>query len=389
MRPSTPLSVSCGLVRRSLPKVAGALGGQATIGDLCKGRQNNFDLIRFLAAVAVVFSHAFPLSQGDNNCEPLMILSKGQATTGVVALATFFIVSGFLITQSYDRSRDLLVFVKSRFLRIVPGLVMVVLFTAFVLGPWVSSVPPAEYFRDPETFGYLKTILLHNSSSHLLPGVFESNPFGRAVNGSIWTLEPEIVFYGVVGILGVTGLLRTRVILLVFLAGFSHPWLPLPRWEAMAGLFRFFVVGMALYSFRDHIPLSWPLAVISVLVLMWGLVSGAFTTLFPLFGGYLVMYFALSPGIRLSGFSRIGDFSYGMYVSAFPIQQTVVQLHGGKIDPLDNFVLSLPFVLMYGALSWHFLEKRALRLKTVPLLRSRRGWLQAKVVRMWGRVLWI
>ena len=104
------------------------------IGQVCEGRNNNFDFIRFIAASMVIYSHAFPLSRG-NDGELLKDITNGQWSFGSLAVAVFFVISGFLISQSYDRKNQPLNFIKARILRIFPGLIVVILLSALVLGP--------------------------------------------------------------------------------------------------------------------------------------------------------------------------------------------------------------------------------------------------------------
>jgi peptidoglycan/LPS O-acetylase OafA/YrhL len=78
---------------------------------------------------------------------------------------------------------------------------------------------------------------------------------------------------------------------------------------------------------------------------------------------YLVLVAAYHPWLSWPAFNRIGDYSYGVYVYAFPIQQTLVE-RIPLIEPLPLFALALPATLAVAALSWHFVEAPALGLKS-------------------------
>ena len=109
--------------------------------DQCiDSRINNLDIIRFIAATLVVFSHSYPLTLGNNGSEPFAVFSNGQMTFGELAVSIFFVISGFLITQSYDRSKDLIYYMKARTLRIFPGLIFCVILTVFLLGPFFTRL---------------------------------------------------------------------------------------------------------------------------------------------------------------------------------------------------------------------------------------------------------
>src|SRR5437588_6603714 len=134
-------------------------------------RRNNFDLLRLVAAVSVIFSHAFLLSENSQDHDPLMILTGGQTILGVVGVFVFFTISGYLITQSFDATASPPVFLAKRALRIFPGLLLCLLVCAFVIGPLVTGLPPAEYFTRRVTYLFL----LHNAVLDIdynrLPGV--------------------------------------------------------------------------------------------------------------------------------------------------------------------------------------------------------------------------
>ncbi|WP_051286802.1 acyltransferase family protein [Paenibacillus taiwanensis] len=353
-----------------------------SLGDLAIGRNNNFDVIRFIAATMVLYSHAFPLGEGKGQQgEILYTLSNGQWYTGSLAVAIFFIVSGFLITQSYEHSKSIITFVKSRFLRIFPGLLMALLLSTFVLGPLVTSLPLKEYFVHPQTYQYLKAFFLF-PMEWFLPGVFETNVYKGAVNGSLWTIPFEVICYIIVAILGIVGMLRFKkmILLISFVnlfyylfqnkispSGSGHIWgLEI---STLSELFVYFSFGMLFYIYRSYIPYNKHLAMLSIFMLFISLQYGGVKELFILFGTYLVFYLAFSPTVKLNGFSKFGDFSYGLYIYAFPVQQLVTYYYGGQMDAVLNFLISFMITIFISVLSWHLVEKHALKLKKYKLVK--------------------
>src|SRR5438093_13592211 len=115
-------------------------------------RHNNFDLLRLVAALSVIFSHAFLLAENSQDHDPLMILTGGQAVLGVAGVFVFFTISGYLITQSLETTRSPFVFLAKRALRIFPGLFGCLLVCVFVIGPLVTRLPLAGYLVEPETY---------------------------------------------------------------------------------------------------------------------------------------------------------------------------------------------------------------------------------------------
>lgn len=349
------------------------MGTSKTIGECLNKRENNFNIIRLLAASTVVFSHAYLLGIGNTKSEPLMVFTRGQATLGHLAVLIFFVISGFLITMSFDKTKNLSYFLKSRFLRIFPGLIFVVLLTVFLLGPLVTAESVGDYFSHWETYTYLTTMLIYQYNLNL-PGVFHSAP----VNGSLWTLQYEFPFYLVVGFLGIAKLLRKPVAVFLFLLTFAISFMQDPYENTqltwIPDLFRFFAAGMIFYLYRDKIRISHTFALISFLVVVGTAYYGFFNSLFPIFGSYLVIYFSFVAVSKINRVLEKTDLSYGVYIYAYPIQQTVAEyFQGNPHAALINFLISFPITLLFSYLSWHQVEKRALQLKKRPFLSPKKN----------------
>src|SRR5262245_60637595 len=118
-------------------------------------RSNNFDTLRIVAALSVLWSHVFGLTIGPEANQPLESLSGEQMTLGDIGLAVFFVISGYLITQSFVQSRSMWRFVRARILRIMPGLVIVLILLGLIVGPLVTTAPLSEYFSSAGLYRYL------------------------------------------------------------------------------------------------------------------------------------------------------------------------------------------------------------------------------------------
>lgn len=340
---------------------AGAvLNSKLILGDLAHGRDNNFNLIRFGAAVAVLVSHAWPVSQGRNSVEPL-VASLGHSLGGLAVYA-FFALSGFFIASSFDRSRSSFAFVSARATRLFPGLAVSLVFVAFVMGPLVTKFPLVAYLSDPETTQFLLRNLALIDPQYTLPGVFEDLPY-PTVEGSIWTLVHEVACYGLVLLLGVSGLLTRYSTPVSALAIYGAIWIaPFemhPKLIQLQALSLPFVAGACLWLWRDRVVLSVPLLVI--LPIAAGMTRDTVfaypTLIFAL--TYCVFWFGYVPAGRIRLFNRLGDYSYGIYIYAFPFQGFAVWLWGSQ-SPAVNILLSLPMVLISAVASWHWIERPAL-----------------------------
>src|SRR5712675_2196158 len=133
-------------------------------------RHNNFDLLRLVAALSVIFSHAFLLAENSQAHDPLMLLTGGQAILGLAGVFVFFTISGYLITQSFETTASPLVFLAKRALRIFPGLILCLLVCVFVIGPLVTKLPLTEYFSRREAYLFLLRNAILDVEYNRLPG---------------------------------------------------------------------------------------------------------------------------------------------------------------------------------------------------------------------------
>src|SRR5438445_11285835 len=151
------------------------------------GRQNNFDTLRLIAAISVIFSHSFLITEGTQNNELLILLTGNQSILGLTGVFVFFAISGFLVTQSFEQSPNPLHFLAKRPLRIFPGLFVATLLSAFVLAPLVTALPLGAYLSRPEPYEFLLGNTLLEQTVHNLPGVsFVHDPLRPELKGSLW-----------------------------------------------------------------------------------------------------------------------------------------------------------------------------------------------------------
>jgi len=339
-----------------------------TLGARDSGRGNNLNLLRFCAASLVVLSHSYPLS-GHLADEPLARATR-IFDFASIAVIVFFAISGYLVARSYDRSRSLAAYARSRALRILPAYVAATLYAAFVVGPWATTLPLADYLTDPRTWIYVRETLLFVGIDRL-PGVFVDNPYPLAINGSLWTLWLEVSCYAALAIAGALGALARpwRALALaaaLFALGELSPafvaWMP--RGDAFLGprLAGTFVAGALAYAWRDRIPLS-PWIALAALAAAAALL-GTRVEVYVLYGAivYATLVLAYHPSLDVPGFRRFGDYSYGIYVYAYPTQQAIASVLG-PMPPLLLFGLAYPAIFALAYASWHAIEAPALRFK--------------------------
>jgi peptidoglycan/LPS O-acetylase OafA/YrhL len=329
------------------------------------GRANNFDLLRVVAATAVIFSHSFLIADGNDNREPLILLTGRQSILGLCGVFVFFTISGFLVTQSWEATKGPLRYLAKRALRIFPGLIVALVLSAFVLAPMVTSLPLGEYLRRPEPYRYVFWNTLLDLRVHELPGVlFVDNAVGLEVNGSLWTLRYEFEMYLMVMALGLCGLMRVPVLLLLLALGLGCIYFP--QLDVLGGwgwLLAFFVVGMLLYKLRDTRIFDGRIALAALALLALSIPLRQFILLFPLSGCYLAFWLALNPRLPVVRAARFGDLSYGLYIYGWPAEQAVVWSLGGHAAWWQVCIGALALAGALAVLSWHLVEQPMLRLK--------------------------
>lgn len=341
-------------------------------------RANNFDFIRLVLATLVILSHSYPLGMGteyEHAHEPFYILTRGQMSFGHVAVDWFFVISGFLILQSWDRSSSIKSYFEKRIKRIYPGFIVVMGLCAWVLMPLIAE-HGARVFSLKFLIHFLgQTVRLRPFDAQ---GTFAELPFPNVVNGSMWTIQYEFWCYIGVAALGLLSLYRWRWAILALYVLSLVVKVPVEvlkleygaRWFAIlfgglapwARLAPVFLAGMVFYLYRDRIPLSEKFAALCLVMLVIGArVDHGMMILWPTFGAYLVMFLAYWPRLRLHHVAKHGDFSYGVYLYAFPIQQLVVKFLGPTVNPWIVFGLATPMTFVAGFFSWHLVEKHFLK----------------------------
>jgi len=180
------------------------------IAELAQDRNNNFNLIRFLAATAVLFAHSYALS-GHPMEEPLLRWSNGATHFGTLGVTLFFIISGFLVSKSFTERRTLAAFSVARALRIYPALIAATLFSAALAGA-LSTTAWRDFLIDSQTHRFVVANSIGWHARYYLPGAFADNPFPRAVNGSLWTIPVELRMYVGCAIVGALTLFSAHAV---------------------------------------------------------------------------------------------------------------------------------------------------------------------------------
>jgi len=332
--------------------------------------KNNFDHIRLFLALGVFLHHTFSLTQNQTFSIFKTLVNPN------VAVHSFFIVSGFLIFMSYERSSSLKSYFKKRFLRIAPGYITVIVL-AFLLLSFLSTLSLATYFSSPESWRYLISNLSTLGFLQLtLPGIFTEN-FNTSVNGALWTIKVEVMFYLSVPLivyayrwLGITKTLITVFILsalyfysMSYLYQQTHTGFYATLIHQLPGQMMFFSAGGLLY-YHHKAFLKYKHSIFIFAVLAY--LSQKILPFYPLYAislSIIVIYLA-TVIFYLGHIAKYGDLSYGIYIWHFPIIQTFIALHFFDKNPILAFTVLTMIVLFISWLSWHLIEKPFLSKKS-------------------------
>jgi peptidoglycan/LPS O-acetylase OafA/YrhL len=330
--------------------------------------RDNFDAVRLVASLTVLYGHAYPLT---GTVGPTLFGNSMPA----LAVKVFFVVSGFLVSESWFRDPSVPRYLIRRALRIFPALVMVIVFTVLISGPILTKLSLGGYFGSPDTWRYLSNILLN--PSYMLPGVFETNVYPIAVNGSLWSLPVEFAMYLSLPLMAFAGRgLSLRILLGCLVLGVVSLYFVRVRVDSASIVF----YGLNIKSALDIAPYfllgaMWQVVLprrflslqvtVLLLLLSWLVPAHQIAQEIGLYAllPYAVLSFATARPAWFGLAGRFGDLSYGIYVYGFLIEQTVS--HYCKTDgrPLLNFGLALFPTLLLAAVSWHIIERPFIKLK--------------------------
>jgi peptidoglycan/LPS O-acetylase OafA/YrhL len=325
---------------------------------------NNFDLLRLVFAATVCLVHAYQLSMYRQLAWIERVLSSGMAVN------SFFIVSGFLIFMSFERSIDLSSYARKRFRRIYPAYFAIIMACAIGFVS-ISSKSATEYFSMAWLKYLAANLVFLGFLQPDLPGVFESNKF-TAVNGALWTLKIEVLFYLSVPVMvllfrkfgHLIGIALTYVLSVGY--AYSCTWLAEETGSAMyielgrqlPGQMCYFMAGAFFYYqlvfFKRHAR-YFLLGAVPVLVLN---AYRAMPLLEPFALASVVIFFALF--LHAGNFGKHGDFSYGIYILHFPIIQCFIHFGWLADQPWLFLVASMAMTALFAVALWHKVEKRFL-----------------------------
>jgi peptidoglycan/LPS O-acetylase OafA/YrhL len=342
--------------------------------DRTAGRPSGFDYMRLGLSVAIIAFHSVPVSYGPGN--GLWTSPIGPLCFAIVP--AFFALSGFLVAGSLQRN-DLPSFLTLRAIRIFPALCVEVVLSALVLGALFTTLTFSKYLSSPMFHAYFLNIV--GDIHYHLPGVFDDLPYPSLVNVQLWTVPFELQCYLGLSLLALARIHKRPVLLMALVTAaslsiFAHGVI---THHVYAGygpppghvLILSFLFGVSLYLLRDRIPFSRSGCIIAAIAAYLLLLHGTTIYLAVLPIAYVTVFLGLCDPRRTS-IVLGADYSYGMYLYGFPIQQSIAFLLPGTRIWYVNFALGVIVAGCFAAFSWHVIEKRVLARKKSAVTFARR-----------------
>lgn len=337
---------------------------------LTGGRPSGFDYVRIILASMIVVWHTVIVSYGIDT-QRWLVLGPSRPVWAMI-LPMFFALSGFLVSGSLERSRTIVGFLGLRVIRIFPALAVESTIAMAIIGGFYTSYPLQEYIANSELWSY--ALNMFGIVRYYLPGVFINNPTTQ-VNAQLWTLPYELYCYILMSVIYIFGLYRSKKLLIFSCLAMQILVIIIIyfRTQIDEGTVRgpvlvlAFLYGAYLYRARDQIPYNTLLFFFSAVAMIGFLYLPIINAFSALPAAYVTIYLGLQNPAR-SPMVSSGDYSYGIFLYGFPIQQAVSASLPDLRSWWANLFVSAPIITAVAYLSWHYIEKRSLLL--LPQLRA-------------------
>lgn len=330
------------------------------------GRSENLHFIRFFAAIGVMICHCFSIAEGRIDREWLYRLTGGQLNFGLLSVAIFFLAAGFFISRSVEKPQSAGAFFTARAIRIFPPLIFVCV-TVILAGSLFSELSAREYFTSAQTWKYMLNsvfIPVHN-----LPGVFLDNPYLPTVNGSLWTLPIEFACYIACYLMYKWKMTTQKGYALTIplaCVGFIVTRLigqRLPMVENLLIPCFFFYIGIGYWVYHDRIVLKRSYSAASFILIVIGCLIGQGKAALLLGLPYILFSLSFADRQVPKGAGNLGDYSYGMYLWGFPVQQAVQSCMKEAGTPVRNLLFAVPLTILLGMMTYFVVEKQINRVQ--------------------------
>lgn len=327
-----------------------------------ENRNNNLNLIKLIAALMVIVSHAYGFATGYIRTDWIHMITNGKGDLGALAVYIFFFYSGLLVATSILKNGNEKRYWKRRIVRIWPSFILVTVSIVFLIAPFITTLPVNEYFTNTETYKYLKNLIFLNE--HNLPGIFVGNVYGRSVNGPIWTIRVEMFCYLICFLFYKLKLLDRRripasICAYLLIAGvFGYgAIMGVDGTSAVIMPITMFYMGMIYAVYAEKINLSGKISFLAsiLMIAFWFLKQFYFASI--VFLPLILCYVAFGTKRRFDLLGKIGACSYEIYLWGGFVGQLIVYLFGGNMSEYMNMIITIPITIILGYITNYVIEQ--------------------------------
>jgi peptidoglycan/LPS O-acetylase OafA/YrhL len=282
----------------------------------------------------------------------------------------FFLISGFLIAQSIDRSKNSLAFISNRFFKIFPIVIIANLIFVF-FSFFASDVDFKTYFFSAELrhFLFKNCVLIYDIKQRIGLGVFKNNPLPLVLNAQWWTLKWTIISYLFAFILFyplkfISQKLYYNLFLVSLLIYLNYINPDESSW--MGTIFTFFLTGIFYYHNKEKIPINYFIAIIAFIIYVITYDLNLILFLSPFLKGYLLFFIATKSNKILLRFNSLRDLSFGIFIYHVFFIQFLIFVGMKNLYSLFFITLILTTIFAY----FSSLSSEWIKFKTYKILKS-------------------
>ncbi|MBD2176624.1 acyltransferase [Pseudanabaena sp. FACHB-1998] len=345
-----------------------------TATETVKYNENAFDLLRLILAIFVVITHGYLIGgYGVNDPIEKIMNFKSSFSLGTVGVMGFFSLSGYLITASFERSQSPLIFIYHRLFRIIPGFWACLVVTAFIISPTIYLInnQTLSGFYWQQSLSYIWNNILVNIRQWNIGNTLEISAYKESINGSLWSLFPEIVCYTFTLLGGILGIFKNnKVLLLLFFLYFfalfvvktsglnEGPTIIMLNDIGRLQAYTSYICGSILYVFRKNIKIDIKGVLFVLILAILSLRFGGYERISPILISLIIIY-----GFQAFTFKIRYDLSYGIYIYSFPLQQLLYVIFGNSLPVLVYLFLSILVSCILAFFSFKFIEMPFMKLR--------------------------
>ncbi len=331
---------------------------------------NNFSFLHWLGNSFVVLGHQYNLmGMGAPRILGLECHNLG--------LKILFVVSGYLVMESFRRTGNTRKWLIKRFVRIWTGLLICIVGMIILIGPFFTTMPLTEYFIYCKKF-FISNLMMN--PVYDLPGVFTNNIYPVAANGSLWSLPVEVFCYLVLPLIVFTANLFKKInkkiayIFVLILCAALYTMSVLreggiitsylvcwgTEWMTAFTIIIYFVLG-AVYSWygkKENLKLQWAILLVTVYMCIPGMLN---VVVRPVVIAYFVLALAFDRPPLLDKITKNLKGYYAFYLWSFPIQQALIAIFVVKMNLISNplilFVCAYMIILLAASFITKYIEE--------------------------------